>query len=308
MKIAKTRLGYTLALAAALWSASSLSLQAQEVYRYYEVVRGDTIYSIAQRYGVDTKELLRVNAQTIVNGQGIQAGAILLIPSSSVPPPPPAPPAPQNLHLQASVAQLQPPAPHKLSVAAPQEVALAKPALKSKIKTKRRSSKRRSWRQPSVPAPENIAIGSDGRVVKIPAYVDPRALEEELEAIDSQAVASLLRRAKSYMGVPYVWGGESPDGFDCSGYMQYLSAFEGVNPPRTADLQFNAGEVVDAGQEAPGDMVFFETYLPGPSHVGIYLGQGEFIHASSSGCVKVSSLEEDYFRARYLGAKRVLYK
>ena len=141
MKIAKTRLGYTLALAAALWSASSLSLQAQEVYRYYEVVRGDTIYSIAQRYGVDTKELLRVNAQTIVNGQGIQAGAILLIPSSSVPPPPPAPPAPQNLHLQASVAQLQPPAPPKLSVAAPQEVALAKPALKSKIKTKRRSSK-----------------------------------------------------------------------------------------------------------------------------------------------------------------------
>ncbi len=77
--------------------------------------------------------------------------------------------------------------------------------------------------------------------------------------------------------------------------------------PRTADIQFEVGKKVPAGGERPGDLVFFETYAPGASHVGIYAGRRYFIHASSGAKqVTIGSLEDPYFKARYLGARRHL--
>jgi cell wall-associated NlpC family hydrolase len=116
---------------------------------------------------------------------------------------------------------------------------------------------------------------------------------------------TLTRNAMRFLGVPYAFGGTSSNGFDCSGYVQHVFALLGLQIPRTADAQYDAGRSVH-GTMVPGDLVFFQTYTAGPSHVGIYLGNDRFVHASSSRGVTVSSLHESYWSARYLGAKRII--
>jgi cell wall-associated NlpC family hydrolase len=120
----------------------------------------------------------------------------------------------------------------------------------------------------------------------------------------SSIALSLTRSAMRFIGTPYVFGGTSPSGFDCSGYVQHVFAMLGIALPRTADAQYYAGHRPVGGVEV-GDLVFFQTYLPGPSHVGIYLGGGRFVSASGHR-VQVSSLSDRYWAARYLGAKRVV--
>jgi cell wall-associated NlpC family hydrolase len=122
----------------------------------------------------------------------------------------------------------------------------------------------------------------------------------------AQLAVTLTRNAMRFLGVPYVFGGTSSSGFDCSGYVQHVFAMLGYRIPRTADAQYDAGKRVTGATIAPGDLVFFQTYESGPSHVGIYLGNDRFVHASSSRGVTVSSLHESYWSARYLGAKRLI--
>ena len=115
----------------------------------------------------------------------------------------------------------------------------------------------------------------------------------------------IVDTAYSYMGVPYVWGGTTAYGFDCSGFVQTVFADNGIYITRTANAQFEEGSYVSMENLQPGDLVFFETYTWGASHVGIYIGNSEFIHASSgAGQVTVSSLNSGYYSARYLGARR----
>jgi cell wall-associated NlpC family hydrolase len=118
----------------------------------------------------------------------------------------------------------------------------------------------------------------------------------------SSLAMSLTRNAMRFIGTPYVFGGTSPSGFDCSGYTQHIFAMLGIHLPRTADAQYYAGQRI-RGEMSVGDLVFFQTYEPGPSHVGIYLGGGRFIHSSSHG-VMISRLADSYWSSRYLGAKR----
>lgn len=123
----------------------------------------------------------------------------------------------------------------------------------------------------------------------------------------SSKAKAIISTAKSFLGVPYVWGGQSPSGFDCSGYIQYVFGKHGVTLPRTAAEQFNVGTSVSKSNLIPGDLVYFTTYKEGPSHVGIFLGNGQFIHASSGKEeVTISSLSSSYYTSRYIGAKRVI--
>ncbi|MBT9583628.1 LysM peptidoglycan-binding domain-containing C40 family peptidase [bacterium] len=115
----------------------------------------------------------------------------------------------------------------------------------------------------------------------------------------------VTRSAHRFVGTPYVFGGTSEHGIDCSGFTMRVFLMNGIQLPRTADVQYGVGSPVGKGKEESGDLVFFETYCPGPSHVGIYLGGGNFIHASSSRGVTVSNLSDSYYKSRYLGAKRV---
>lgn len=119
-------------------------------------------------------------------------------------------------------------------------------------------------------------------------------------------VRSLISTAYDYVGVPYVFGGTTPWGFDCSGYTQYVFRQIGVDIPRTADAQYYSYPKVPASNLQPGDLVFFETYEPGPSHCGIYIGNGQMLQAGSSTGVTVSNVFSGYFGARYIGACRVL--
>jgi len=119
-------------------------------------------------------------------------------------------------------------------------------------------------------------------------------------------VRRLIQTSFQYIGVPYWFGGNTPRGFDCSGFTRYVFANIGINLPRMADGQFAIGRPVSTERLQSGDLVFFETYEPGPSHVGIYIGNGQFISATSSRGVAVADLFGQYWGERYLGARRVL--
>ena len=122
----------------------------------------------------------------------------------------------------------------------------------------------------------------------------------------NSVVRNVMRAASSVIGTPYVFGGTTPYGFDCSGFTQYAFARAGVYLPRMADSQFYSGRQISMSQLRPGDLIFFTTYEAGASHVGIYVGNGNFIHAGTSTGVTVSSAFTGYWGARYYGACRVL--
>lgn len=123
-------------------------------------------------------------------------------------------------------------------------------------------------------------------------------------AVADQIVAT----AKQYLGTPYVYGGSSPRGFDCSGFMYYLYGQYGYSLMRRASMQYaHNGVSVAKSDLQPGDLVFFSDSVDPIGHVGMYIGNGQFIHASSGkGCVCITSLSSSYYYNHYTGAKRII--
>ena len=152
-------------------------------------------------------------------------------------------------------------------------------------------------------------------------------------------VKKIIDTAKKYLGVPYLYGGVTPKGFDCSGYVQYIFAQNKIKLPRAADDQYKAGQVVcdkvfDYQKLQPGDLLFFATATsakPDPkskaatkpatnanikppvnsiansiSHVGIYLGDKKFIDAETKKGIAISGTEDGYWKPKFVGARRVV--
>ena len=118
--------------------------------------------------------------------------------------------------------------------------------------------------------------------------------------------SKILATAQKYIGVPYVFGGTSPSGFDCSGLVYYVLAELGYPAPRTAAAQYAMGSAVSPEGLCPGDLVFFEnTYTSGISHVGIYAGGGKFLHAPTEGSSVSYSSISGYWAEHYAGARRL---
>ncbi|HEY7187232.1 MAG TPA: C40 family peptidase [Vicinamibacterales bacterium] len=117
----------------------------------------------------------------------------------------------------------------------------------------------------------------------------------------------VVATALTLRGTRYRDGGSEPsNGFDCSGFVQWVFAQHGTALPRDVKHQFDTGERVDARDLKPGDLVFFETVSRGPSHVGIAIGGDEFVHApSSKGVVRIEKISSVYWSQRWVGAKRV---
>lgn len=121
----------------------------------------------------------------------------------------------------------------------------------------------------------------------------------------TQWAGSLIGLSRRFIGTRYRWGATGPTAFDCSGFLQYVHKRMGVSLPRTTHAMYAVGRPVPPDQLRPGDMVFFTTYRPGPSHAGIYIGNGQFIHSSSGyGSVTITPLSKAYYAKRYLGARR----
>lgn len=283
-------------------------------YTYYKTKTGETVSAVATKFGLHQRSLVKMNPQLTQYDGNLPAGTLICVPKET------------EIEVSEPVAS-KPPA--------------GRVEKTKKKRKKRRSRKKRKQREePSeaeweklaelatknapkaaAPRPRRAAaksrfVGANGRVVWVPAARpkpepkpkrDKRRKRVKLSSRKGKAIHEVLTTCRSYMGTPYVWGGEQPGGFDCSGYVQYAFAKHGYKLPRTADIQFNVGEVVKRGKEKPGDLVFFETYAPGASHVGVYLGRGYFIHASSSRGVTVERLATDFFAQRYLGARRTKF-
>lgn len=119
--------------------------------------------------------------------------------------------------------------------------------------------------------------------------------------------SEILAEAQNYLDTPYVNGGASPSGFDCSGFVYYVLKQFGYAPGRTPASQYQQGSAVDKSSLEPGDIVFFaNTYAKGISHVGIYAGNGQFIHSPNSrSTVSYSDLTSGYWAEHYYGARRM---
>lgn len=119
--------------------------------------------------------------------------------------------------------------------------------------------------------------------------------------------AQIVAEAKKYLGTPYVYGGASPSGFDCSGFVYYVLKQFGYSPYRTPADQYRMGTYVAKSDLQPGDIVFFAgTYASGISHTGIYVGNGQFIHSPNSrSTVSYADLTSGYWAQHYYGARRM---
>jgi cell wall-associated NlpC family hydrolase len=116
---------------------------------------------------------------------------------------------------------------------------------------------------------------------------------------ESRIVATALK----YVGAPYARGGSSPAGFDCSGFVMFVYRRHGVTLPHSAEAQYRLGTPVRRDSLQPGDIVFFDRL----GHSGIYIGDSRFVHATKPGdVVKVSRIDESWYRSRWVGARRIL--
>ncbi len=128
---------------------------------------------------------------------------------------------------------------------------------------------------------------------------------QQKSTLANVSASSIISFAEQFMGTPYVWGGTSPSGFDCSGFVQFVFDHFGVNLNRTSEQQFAEGVPVSTSNLKPGDLVFFSTYAPGATHVGIYMGNGMMIDAEDLG-VTIDSVFNSYWGPKYIGARQVL--
>ena len=140
-----------------------------------------------------------------------------------------------------------------------------------------------------------------------PKNVEPKETQQHSKSVvrvdKGQQIAEL---AQTMLGSPYKYGGDSPSGFDCSGLVFYTHSKLGIRTPRTSLQQFRNAKAVTAKQLSSGDLVFFKLNKNSVSHVGIYIGQGRFVHAPKSGKrVSVNYLHDEFWKPRFVSAGRL---
>jgi len=173
----------------------------------------------------------------------------------------------------------------------------ARPHTPSKSKTSAAAKKPVASNNTPLPAAPVIDRATHGRDL----------FDSAATALVTERGENIARTALAFRGVPYRFGGRSArSGFDCSGLVQAVCGKWGIYLPRVAGAQFTRGKAVKPAELRPGDLVFFQgTYKRGLSHVGIFIGEGKFVHAAGQGKgVRISALADSYFQKHWAGARR----
>ncbi|MGQ9488873.1 MAG: NlpC/P60 family protein [Armatimonadota bacterium] len=303
-----------------LWTASA------SAQRVIVVKENDTVWSLAKRYHVLPQDIVKANA--LKNADSLKPGMHLKIPRAVTPkvvPPTMRKTAVINAdrvcvryapnRTDRSIVLLD--KGHPVLVTARQRNWLQIKLASGRIGwvrddlvkvTGTLTAKARSAGSPKVAKHRSAkAVQPKSRTIAAHQTRRPVALANAKSGSNTPAGDAIVRTASRFQGVRYRWGGSSRSGFDCSGFTRYVFRHKaGVDLPHSASAQFRRGAPVSRSQLKPGDLVFFQTYRRGASHVGIYIGNGKFIHASSArGRVRINSLNEGYYRQRYLGARRI---
>ena len=247
--------------------ATEVQVRPPQGWPQHRVESGQTLWRISKGYGIPVDELMQANN---LNGTTLMPGDVLYLPREVKPEwtPPPERVEPPIVEAASSIVE---------PGEAPSPPTRNGPEVLGEWVEVTLPDKSRAW----VKA-ENLVLGS-------------------WQPCDRE---HLVSTARAFVGVPYKWGGTNPNGYDCSGFVQEVFRLSGHSVPRMADAQYEKLEKVEKEGLIPGDLVFFNTDGSGVSHVGIYSGDGRFLHASSSRGVIESGLDESYYSTRYVGASR----
>jgi cell wall-associated NlpC family hydrolase len=284
----------------------------------HTVQDGDTLGAIADRYGASEADIVHANG--LVSPYVLQIGQVLVVPGGSMNPSP-APAANmsetsyqvQDGDSLSSIAQafgvdLQ----AVIDANGLQDPYLIHPGQPLMIRGATKSGPDTSFGHPAAaaqaaPALAPIPVAAAAPVVRAAVAAAPKPTVAVAPSRPSSGLGwTLVDVASRYLGTPYVWGGTSPSGFDCSGFVWYVYRKSGLPIPRDMWGQLQSGTRVTRSTLQPGDIVFFAgTYEAGLSHEGIYIGGGRFIHAADYGLgVIVSSFSNAYYANHYFGATR----
>ncbi len=261
----------------------------------YVVQSGDTLWSIARRYGVSVEAF--VSANRLPHPDSLQLGQRLIIPGASFG----GTTVPAVAAARVSVAHVVVVGETLWSIARRYGVPVDDLVERNRLAD---PDALRLGQRLVVSGPLGRAIPAVRAAAS--AAVVRRPIATSL--LPSRGVkwgSALLANASRLVGIRYRWGGMSPRGFDCSGFIGYVMRSVGVVVPRTTYAMWAEGRPVARDQLKVGDIVFFQTTRPGPSHAGIYIGNKQFIHSSSGFArVTVTSLDYRYYQPRYFGARR----
>lgn len=255
--------------------------------QYHVVKKGETLSSISKRYSIPVKDLKELNALGKIGSNAkLKQGRQLIVKKAG--------PKSYIVRKGDTVAKIA-----KKFGADPDELVAINELESDELKSGQTILLEPPVLEEQEQAPR-LAVNA-----KVSVDIDELIKSQEVESIGLKERVILF--AKKMLNIPYRFGGSSFLGIDCSGYVQKVFGLLHMALPRTAREQFAVGESVEKEDLSIGDLVFFRTYASFPSHVGIYLGNNLFIHASSrSKKVSIDSLETPYYFKRFIGAKRLL--